>query len=395
MPELFESTKIRELEVANRFIRSATWEGMAAEDGGCTSRLINLMTQLAEGQVGLIITSYAYIRRDGQNAPGQLGIHKDELIQGLKKMTEAVHEKGGKIILQMVHAGFFANPKITEQTPIAPSAIQGLARSPHREMTFQDVQEIVEAFGLAARRAKEANFDGVQIHAAHGYLLNQFLSPFFNLRTDMYGGKIENRARMLMEVLQIVREVGGPDFPILIKMNCNDFLDGGFSLEESIEVGIMLAENGIDAIELSGGTMLPGKKSPAQRGINTEAKEAYFLQAAKAFRKRVDIPLILVGGIRSYGVAEAVIRDGIADYIAISRPLIREPGLIGRWKAGDLRKAKCISDNKCFNAALGGEGLYCVVERETKQSRYLREKLWRSRMLKRLASDPWALGLPK
>jgi len=368
MPELFESTKIRELELANRFIRSATWEGMAAEDGGCTPRLINLMTQLAEAQVGLIITSYAYICRDGQNAPGQLGIHKDELIKGLKKMAEAVHEKGGKIIPQIVHAGFFANPKITKQTPIAPSAIQGLAKTPRREMTYQDVQEIIKAFGLAARRVKEANFDGVQIHAAHGYLLNQFLSPFFNHRTDMYGGKIENRARVLMEVLQSVKEAGGSDFPVLIKMNCSDFLDGGFSLEESIEVGIMLAENGIDAIELSGGTMLPGKKSPAQKGINTEAKEAYFLKAAKAFRKRVDIPLILVGGIRSYGVAEAIIRDGIADYVAMSRPLIREPGLIARWKAGDLRKATCISDNKCFNAALGGEGLYCVVEREMKQS---------------------------
>jgi 2,4-dienoyl-CoA reductase-like NADH-dependent reductase (Old Yellow Enzyme family) len=368
MPELFESTKIRELELANRFIRSATWEGMAAEDGGCTPRLINLMTQLAEAQVGLIITSYAYIRRDGQNAPGQMGIHKDELIQGLKKMAEAVHEKGGKIIPQIVHAGFFANPKITKQRPIAPSAIQGLAKTPRREMTYQDVQEIIKAFGLAARRAKEANFDGVQIHAAHGYLLNEFLSPFFNHRTDMYGGKIENRARVLMEALQSVKEAGGSDFPVLIKMNCNDFLDGGFSLEESIEVGIMLAENGIDAIELSGGTMLPGKKSPAQKGINTEAKEAYFLKAAKAFRKRVDIPLILVGGIRSYGVAEAIIRDGIADYVAMSRPLIREPGLIARWKAGDLRKATCISDNKCFNAALGGEGLYCVVEREMKQS---------------------------
>ena len=368
MPDLFESTKIRELELANRFIRSATWEGMAAEDGVCTPRLINLMTQLAEGQVGLIITSYAYIRRDGQNALGQLGIHKDELIQGLKKMTEAVHGKGGKIILQIVHAGFFANPKITKQIPIAPSAIQGLSKSPRKEMTFQDVQEIVEAFGLTARRAKDANFDGVQIHAAHGYLLNQFLSPFFNHRTDMYGGKIENRARVLMEVLQSVREAGGSDFPILIKINSNDFLDGGFTLDESIEVGIMLAENGIDAIELSGGTMIPGKTPPSQKGINTEVKEAYFLQAAKAFKKSVDIPLILVGGIRSYGVAETIVKDGIADYVAMSRPLIREPGLIGRWKAGDLRKATCISDNKCFNAAMGGEGLCCVVEREMKQS---------------------------
>lgn len=367
MPELFESTKIGELKLANRFIRSATWEGMATEDGMCTPRLINLMAQLAVGQLGLIITSYAYIRRDGQNALGQLGIHKDELIQGLKKMTEAVHGKGGKVISQIVHAGFFATPKITKQIPIAPSAIQGLSKSPRKEMTFQDIQEIVEAFGLAARRAKDANFDGVQIHVAHGYLLNQFLSPFFNHRTDMYGGKIENRARLLMEVLQSVREASGSNFPILIKINSNDFLDGGLTLDESIEVGIMLAEKGIDAIELSGGTMIPGKTSPAQKGINTEDKEAYFLQAAKAFKRRVEIPIILVGGIRSYGVAEAIVKDGIADYVAMSRPLIREPGLISRWKAGNLGKAKCISDNKCFNAAMGGEGLYCVVEREMKK----------------------------
>ena len=369
MPDLFELTKIKELELANRFIRSATWEGMAAEDGECRPPLIDLMTRLAEGQVGLIITGYAYIRRDGQNALGQLGIHKDEIIQGLKKLTEAVHEKGGKIITQIAHAGFFASPKITKQVPIAPSAIQGLSKSPRKEMTFQDIHKIVEAFGLAARRAKEANFDGVQIHAAHGYLLNQFLSPFFNYRTDMYGGKLENRARMLMEVLQSVREAGGPDFPISIKINTNDFLDGGFTLDESIEVGIMLAENGIDVIELSGGTMIPGKTPPSQKGINTEVKEAYFLQAAKAFKKSVEIPLILVGGIRSYDVSEAIVKDGISDYVAMSRPLIREPGLIGRWNAGDLRKSRCMSDNKCFSAAMGGEGLYCVVERDMPLSR--------------------------
>ena len=364
MSKLFETTEINGMQLANRFVRSATWEGMAAEDGACTTRLVELMAQLTQGGVGLIITGHAYIRQDGQAGPWQLGINKDELINGLREMTHATHNYGGRIILQLAHAGFFAKYKLTGQTPIAPSHVEGIAKSPRREMTIEKIQDIVETFVKAARRAKEAGFDGVQLHAAHGYLLSQFLSPFFNKRRDLYGGSVENRTRVLLKVLKGIRLAVGPEFPVLIKMNSWDFLKGGLTLDESLKSGIMLQQGGIDGIELSGGTIVSGKSGPSRNGIKSEENEAYFKDAAKVFKEKLDVPIILVGGIRSFQLAEQLIREEYADYISMSRPFIREPDLIKRWKSGDLRKAKCISDNQCFASARAGDGVYCVAEKK-------------------------------
>jgi 2,4-dienoyl-CoA reductase-like NADH-dependent reductase (Old Yellow Enzyme family) len=264
--------------------------------------------------------------------------------------------------MQLAHAGLTANPKITGKTPLAPSNTDGLAESPCREMTAADIQDLVGAFAAGAKRARMAGFDGVQIHGAHGYLLSQFLSPFFNRRRDEYGGSIQNRAKLLLEVLRAIRKVVGPDYPILAKMNCRDFHDNGLSLEDSIQAGVMLAEKGIDAIELSGGNPKSGKLGAVRAGIKSEDKEAYFQNEAAAFKEKIDVPLILVGGNRSFQVAERLVNEGITDYISMSRPLIREPDLIGRWQAGDRRKSACKSDNLCFGPARKGEGIYCVTE---------------------------------
>jgi 2,4-dienoyl-CoA reductase-like NADH-dependent reductase (Old Yellow Enzyme family) len=234
-------------------------------------------------------------------------------------------------------------------------------------MTPEDIREVTEAFGLAAQRAKAAGFDGVQIHAAHGYLLSQFLSPFYNKRFDDYGGTVENRYRVLGQVLKKVRATVGDDFPVLVKLNSQDFLEGGLRLEDSVKIGGWLQEDGIDAIELSGGTLKSGPLSPSRSDITTEEHEAYFVDGAKAFKKKVTVPLLLVGGIRSWPVAERIIEQGIADYISMSRPFIREPGLIRRWQGGDLRPAFCLSDNQCFGPAMAGKGIYCVVERKEKE----------------------------
>ena len=368
MSKLFEATQIRGMTLANRFVRSATWEGMATDEGACTPQLVELMAELAGGGVGLIVTSHAYVRRDGQAGPRQLGIYSDDLIPGLEQMTRAVHDRDGKIVAQLAHAGIFANPKSTGQPNLGPSSREGLPTSPGKEMSLQHIQEMGEAFRGAASRAVRAGFDGVQIHAAHGYLLSQFLSPYFNVRTDRYGGPIRNRARVLLEVLGLVREAIGQDRPVLVKMNCQDFLDGGLTLEDSVQVGVMLAEGGIDAIELSGGALISGGISPSRPAIVAEEKEAYFREAASAFREKVRVPIILVGGIRSYPVAERLVNEGVADYISMSRPFIREPWLVNRWKAGDTRKAFCISDNQCFGPARAGEGIYCVTERKEKRS---------------------------
>ena len=366
MSKLFERSDINGMELSNRFMRSATWEGMAADDGACTPKLMKLMADLAEGGVGLIISSHAYIREDGQAGPWQIGVYKEELIDGLRDMTEAVKEHGCRSVLQISHAGFFANPKLIGQTPLAISAVEGFSKSPRKVVSEEEIGNIVGAFGQAARRAKEAGFDGVQIHAAHGYLLSQSLSPAFNKREDNYGGNLENRARFLMETLREVRSVVGPDFPVLVKMNSEDCLEGGLVLEDSVQFGAMLEEGGLDAIELSGGTFLSGKLSPSRSSIVSEEKEAYFREAAKLFKEKINISLILVGGNRSFKMAELLINEGYADYISMSRPFIREPDLIKRWASGDYRPAACLSDNKCFGPAMSGQGIYCVVEKQEK-----------------------------
>ena len=368
MAKLFEETQINGMVLANRFVRSATWEGMAGEDGGVTPKLIDCMINLARGGIGLIISGHTYIHRAGQAGPWQLGVYSDDLIPGLTAMADAVHKNNGKIVMQLAHAGFFANAKLSGHQPFAVSDVEGIAKSPRKEMTVQEIGEIVQAFAEAAKRAKRAGFDGVQIHSAHGYLMSQFLSPAFNRRTDKYGGSVENRARALTETLRAIRSSVGQDYPVLVKMNSSDFIENGLNLEDSIQVGKMLEEGRIDAIELSGGVLTSDKLSPSRMGIHSEEKEAYFQQEAKAFREKVAVPLILVGGNRSYNMAERIISEGIVDYISMSRPLIREPGLINRWKSGDFAKSACLSDNQCFGPAMAGEGIYCVTEKKEKAS---------------------------
>lgn len=363
MSRLFESSSINGMVLSNRFVRSATWEGMATADGAATPKLVETMTALAAGGVGLIISSHAYIRPEGQAGPWQLSIYKDELTRGLHEMTSAVHDSGGKIVLQLAHSGNFAPQQLTGRPPLVVSSMEGKSPSPHHEITGQDIRELVNAFAEAARRAKSAGFDGVQIHSAHGYLLSQFLSPAFNKRKDEYGGPIENRARIHVEACRAIRQAVGSNYPILIKLNCSDFVEGGLSLQDSIQAARLLVHAGIDAIELSGGLLGGGKLSPSRPGIDSSAKEAYFQNEAAEFKKEVVAPLILVGGIRSFEVADRLMEEQTADYISMSRPLVREPGLINRWRAGDRGRAACRSDSLCFTPAREGKGIYCVVQR--------------------------------
>ena len=361
MSRLFDATAINGMPLANRFVRSATWEGLATEEGAVTPRLIDTMTALARGGVGLIVTGHAYVERAGQAGPWQLGAYEDELVPGLAGMAAAVHAAGGRIVLQIAHAGGFASARLTGRTPWAVSDIDGIGTSPHREFTPADIEALAAAFGAAAARAKTAGFDGVQVHAAHGYLLSQFLSPAFNRRSDEYGGSVENRARAAVKVVGAVRGAVGPDFPVLVKMNGSDFIDGGLHLEDAVAAAAMLVAAGVDAIEVSGGVVTGGKLSPSRMGIHGPEKEAYFRREARAFREAVPVPLILVGGNRSFDVSEGLVDAGTVDYIAMSRPLIREPDLVNRWQSGDRTRAACLSDNQCFGPGRAGEGVYCVT----------------------------------
>lgn len=362
MPELFETIEINGLELKNRFVRSATWMGLAGDDGRCTDKLVEKIVELAEGGVGLVIAGHAFVEERGRAGPWQLGIDRDELVPALRDLTEAVHVREGRIMAQLAHSGIFGDPGLTGKTPLGPSPSDFVPYAVE-EMTSRDVEGVVEAFGRAAERAKEAGFDGVQIHAAHGYLLSQFLSPAFNKREDACGGSIENRASIVMEVLHRIRAGVGKNYPVFIKINSRDFLEGGLDLEDSSVACRMLEREGIDSIEISGGTRASGKMKSSRNGISSEADEAYFEDAARVFRGEVQVPLILVGGIRSFEVAERLVKENVADFVAMSRPFIREPGLVHRWKSGEIDKASCISDTGCLVAGLDGCGIRCVVER--------------------------------
>jgi len=363
MSKLFETTSIGTLTLANRFVRSATWEGMAARNGAPTQKLINLMVLLAQGGVGLIITGHAYVSPEGQAGPWQLGIHRDDFIDDLQEMTNAVHDAGGKIVVQLAHAGCHANSELSSLEAIGPSAMENEKGPLCREMTSEDIQRITASFGQAALRASRAGFDGVQVHAAHGYLLSEFLSPFYNKRTDQYGGSLENRMRIVIDIAREIRENVGYEFPVMIKMNSEDFVEGGLTVDEMLQAAAVLEQAGIDAMELSGGTMYSGKYVAVRRGkLKDKEDEVYYLEAAKRYKAAIKTPLMLVGGIRSFDVAERLVNEGITDYISLARPLIREPGLVNRWKSGDTGRANCQSDNLCFKPATQGEGIYCVTE---------------------------------
>jgi len=361
MNRLFEKSSINGMQLANRFVRAATWEGLATPEGAVTPRLVEMMVSLARGGVGLIISSHSYVSPEGQGTPWQLGVYKDELVPGLKEMTDAVHSNGGKMVLQLAHAGLYAEEGLTGLPVLAVSAPDDGAGKNVTVLTREDIRRLTVCYAQAAQRAMDAGFDGVEIHAAHGYLLSQFLSPAFNRRQDEYGGTIENRARVHLAISYAVREVVGKDFPLLIKMNCYDFIENGMTGEDALHAARLFADAGFDAIEVSGGIIRTGKLAPSRPGINTVDKEAYFQDFARRFKEEIDTPLILVGGLRSFEVADKIITDGIADYISMSRPLIREPGLIHRWEMGDLRKAECKSDNLCFNPGFEGKGISCVT----------------------------------
>lgn len=366
MPTLFGEVSLAGMKLRNRFVRSATFEGMADSTGAARDALVELTEELSRGEVGLIISSHAYVEPRGRVRPSQLGVHNDSLVPSLARLAQAAHAHGSMTVMQIAHGGCTANEPAGEW--VGPSSLTLPDGRSCRELSRAEIAGIVDDFRRAARRAMEAGFDGVQIHSAHAYLLGQFLSPYFNRRTDDYGGKLVNRARIHLEVLNAVRNEIGDDVPVLIKMNSDDFIDGGFTRKEMVEVAGMLEEEGISAVEISGGTPLsPADRGFSRPGLQPAEEEVYYLDAARMYKEEVSVPLVLVGGIRTFTVARKLVEDGTADFIALSRPLIREPHLVKRWHDGDTSTATCIHCNQCFGPARSGEGMYCIPERKQEE----------------------------
>jgi 2,4-dienoyl-CoA reductase-like NADH-dependent reductase (Old Yellow Enzyme family) len=353
---LFSQTRIGALTLANRFVRSATWEALCDAKGMVTDELVALYVRLARGEVGLIMTGHCFVAPEGQAGPGQMACHDREHFQGLAAMVEAVHAAGGRIMLQLAHAGCMASPALTGRPPLGPSS---LADKGCLAMEGEDLERTVSAFARAAGRARAAGFDGVQIHAAHGYLLSQFLSGYFNQRNDAYGGVLQNRARLPMEVYRAVRAETGPDYPVWAKLNCEDFLENGLTLEEMLTVSSTLRAAGLDGVEMSGGTGLSGSRIPVRQAENFQGP--FYLEQAARFQETVDCPLMLVGGIRSLEQARDIVGSGLADLVAMSRPLLAEPDLVAKWRKGKSVETRCASDNLCLKGGHAGEGVYCRV----------------------------------
>jgi 2,4-dienoyl-CoA reductase-like NADH-dependent reductase (Old Yellow Enzyme family) len=374
---VFEAKEIGGMTIKNRLVRSATYEGMASEKGNVTDELIELYKTLAEGGVGLIITGHAFVQPSGKGMPYQIGIDRDDLIPGLRKIAETVHEHGDgcKVAMQVSHCG---RQSFALEKTIAPSAVfEPLVNIMPREMTIEEIEETIEAFGEAAGRAKEAGFDAIQIHAAHGYLLSEFLSPYTNRRTDEYGGTTEKRVDIVEDIYSSVIEKVGKSFPILIKMNVDDFLEGGINLDESKKIAARFSRMGFAAIETSGGMWEVTTRNEEELGwtpafvpesridIRSKDKEAYNLPYAREIRKVINTPLILVGGIRSLDVIEKILAEGSVDFVSISRPLIRQPNLPNKWLKGiGGLTADCISCNACIGSLMEG-GVRCLQKQKT------------------------------
>ncbi len=389
MSILFTPINIGNVQIRNRFIHSATYEVMSLETGEVSDELIKRYQILAKGEVGLIIPGYMYVHPLGRSYKHQTGVHNDTMIPGLTKLVQSVHQEGGKIVFQLAHAGRQTTKAIIGQTPIAPSR---RGRDPvnfvkPKEMSLDQIEEVIHAFRASTNRAVKAGADGIQLHAAHGYLINQFLSPYFNRRNDEWGGSDANRFHFLRELISEVRTTLPRGMPLLVKLNTRDYTpQDGITPSLALVYAKWLSDLKIDGLEISCGSAiysymnmcrgdvpvkelvngLPLWKKPLGRLMlksmvgKYDLEEGYNLEAAKMIKPVLGkIPLSVVGGLRKVTQMEEVLEKKYADCISMSRPFIREPFLVRNIKEGKLMMAACVSCNKCLAALLNNIPVKC------------------------------------
>jgi len=368
MSILFEPVKIKNMELRNRFVRSATGDGAAEKTGYVSERQIDLYSKLADGGVGLIITGITYVHPSGHISFSQNSIATDEYISNFKRLTTSVHKRGAKIAVQLFHGGREAARlrNSTNKEAVAPSVISGdHYKGKYRSMTEAEIWVLIQAFGDAAKRAKEAGFDSVQVHAAHGYIFSQFLSPHTNRRSDIWGGELEKRIRFHREVYLDIRRKVGKEYPVLIKLGVQDGFPEGLEFREGMQAAQLLSQWGYDALEISlglRGEWYEGTEFRTQ--IDCIGREAYYRQWCREIKGQVNVPVMMVGGFRSFELMEEVIHKNEADFISLCRPLIREPGIIKEWEKGSRRKSECISCNQCLEALRKGEIVHCAFKQD-------------------------------
>ena len=376
---LFTKVKIGPLGLRNRSIRAAAFEGMSPNHN-VGEELINYHRKVAAGGIGMTTVAYASVTRSGLSFPHQLWL-RPEIVPQLRQLTDAIHKEGAAASIQIGHCGNMAKRGIIGSRPISASTHFNLyAPSFARAMTKAEITELAASFGEAARLARESGFDAVEVHAGHGYLISQFLSPYTNHRKDDFGGSLENRMRCMKMVIQEVLEAASGTTAVLVKMNMRDGFRGGMEMEESLQVASLLKKLGVDALVLSGGfvsrspmyvmrgampvkTLSKHVDNPAMRVLvrifgkimvpDVPFRSKYFLEDAKVFRNHLKMPLVYVGGVLTGEDAEDVLNEGF-DAVAMARALIKEPDFINQLAAGTLHHSGCDTPNHCIAVMYNG-----------------------------------------
>ena len=356
MTSLFDPLKINQLEIQNRFIRSATMDSMA-ENGTVSDAELRMYENLGKGEIGLIMSHGLYPVQEGKASPGQLSVAKDEDILSLSRLVEKVHEGGGKIAAQILHGGWLCSPGVTGLEPVGPSeVINPRSSNQIRALTTDEVYQLVNSYVEATRRIMEAGFDGVQLHAAHSWILSAFLSPVTNKRTDEWGGTVEKRTGLVKKICEGIRAVAGPDFPLMVKLGIKDYHPEGKSVQEGILQAQILEAAGVDSIEVS-----EGLEEDFFHHIRPDVTAPYYLDECQVVKRRLDIPVMLVGGLRKVEDMKKVIELGIADAVSMCRPFIMDPGLVKKLKNSLADESKCTSCNQCM-LKMGQGKLECVLD---------------------------------
>jgi 2,4-dienoyl-CoA reductase-like NADH-dependent reductase (Old Yellow Enzyme family) len=349
MRKIFTPLEINGMVLQNRFVRSATFDNLGRH-GMVSEAQLELYGELSKGEIGLIISGGIYPTPDGLGAPGQMGANTDDMIPGLRRLVDTVHKNNSKIAAQILHGGFRCQEEVSGFQPIGPSAMFYEETGQQvRELSSDEIYELVESYMQAARRLIEAGFDAVQLHGAHGWLLSAFLSPVMNKREDEWGGSAEGRSRFVRCIYEGIRELAGPDYPIMIKLGFKDYHADGKPLSEGIETALMLESLGMDAIELS-----EGIEPKWGHHIRPDALEPYYKEECLKARQALSLPLILVGGMRRLHDMQGVIDDGIADAVSLCRPFINAPDIVRRFKQGATESSECNSCNECIELMLEG-----------------------------------------
>lgn len=368
LQNLFSSIMIKTLELPNRAVMPPMGTNLGNADGTVSEANLAYLKRRAKGGPGLIITEISAVHPSGVAINSELGAYDDRFIPGLKKLADVAHAAGCKVALQLHHAGRESLYLLKEGKAIAPSPIRSLVFGlTPREITRDEIQEIIAAFGAAAFRARQAGFDAVEVHGAHGYLLTQFLSSLCNQREDEYGGNRSNRSRFMVEVLQEVRRRVGSDFPISLRISTEECIKGGYSVEDMQSILPNLVRAGADLIHASLGTHgSPGGITSAP----AEYEPGFNVWRAKKVKEVVDVPVIAVGRFSDPALADEVIGRGEADLVAFGRQFLADPDFLVKTREGRPEEIrKCIACNQgCIERLILGEGkIRCAINPETGQ----------------------------